>query len=117
MNHARITEQALRYRNHMVADSYTAGRFDPRDVAEIAVECADPAIDTAIRQIATAWLDGGLQPERLVHEWEGEDVDIIFRENVALLDAIDDIMKAVHRAQFSRPRRRERSQNPRRLRF
>ena len=98
MNHARITEQALRYRNHMVADSYTAGRFDPRDVAELAVECADPAIDTAIRQIATAWVDGGLQPERLVHEWQGEDIDTIFKENAALLDAIDDIMKAVHRA-------------------
>lgn len=116
MNHARITEQALRYRNHMVADSFTAGRFDPRDVAEFAVEIADPAIDTAIRQIATAWVDSGLQLDRLTEVWEGTDVDSVFQENVALLDAIDDIMKAVHRAQFSRPRQRLRS-TQRRVRF
>ncbi len=106
MNHARITEQALRYRNAMVADSYTAGRFDPAEVACIAVECADPTIDTAIRQIATAWLDAGLAPDRLTELWDGPDVDAVFRGNADLLDAMDNIIRAVHRAQFSRPRRR-----------
>ena len=106
MNHARITEQALRYRNAMVADSYTAGRFDPAEVAIIAVECADPAIDTAIRQIATAWLDAGLELDRLTEVWVGADIDKVFHGNVDLLDAMDNIIRAVHRAQFSRPRRR-----------
>lgn len=106
MNHARITEQALRYRNAMVADSYTAGRFDPAEVAIIAVECADPAIATAIRQIATAWLDAGLELDRLTEVWVGADIDKVFHGNVDLLDAMDNIIRAVHRAQFSRPRRR-----------
>ena len=106
MNHARITEQALRYRNAMVADSYTAGRFDPAEVAVIAVERADPAIDTAIRRIATAWVEADLELERLTEIWVGADIDAVFHGNVDLLDAMDDIIRAVHRAQFSRPRRR-----------
>ena len=106
VNHALITEQALAYRNRMVADSFTAGRFDPKDVAALAVECADPVIDTAIRRIATAWVDSGLPPEQLGTTWEGPAVDNIFHNDVTLLDAMDDIIKAVHRAQFSRPRQR-----------
>lgn len=106
MNHARITEQALRYRNAMVADSFTAGRFDPAEAACIAVECADPAIDTAIRQIATAWMGAGLAVDRLPEVWAGSDVDALFHGNASLLDAMDNIIRAVHRAQFSRPRRR-----------
>ncbi len=106
MNHALITEQALAYRNRMVADSYTAGRFDPRDVATIAVECADPVVDTAIRRIATAWVNSGLPAQELTSTWEGQAVDEIFHNDVSLLDAMDDIIRAVHRAQFTRPRRR-----------
>ncbi len=37
MNHARIAQQALHYRNAMVADSFTAGRFDPAAVATVAL--------------------------------------------------------------------------------
>lgn len=106
MNHASITEQALRYRNAMVADSFTAGRFDPVEASCIAMDCQDPAIDTAIRQIATAWLSAGLAPDRLTEVWVGADIDAVFHGNAALLDAMDNIIRAVHRAQFSRPRRR-----------
>ena len=106
MNHALITEQALAYRNRMVADSFTAGRFDPKEVAELAVECADPVVGTALRRIATAWVKRGLAPEKLTSPWQGSAVDEIFREDVSLLDALDDIIRAVHRAQFSRPRQR-----------
>ncbi len=116
MNHARITEQALRYRNRMVADSYTAGRFEPADVASLAVECGDPLVDTAIRRIATAWIAGGLPAEQLTEVWEGDTVDAIFANDPVLLDSMDDIIQAVHRTQFSRPRRRV-SSNRRPVRF
>ena len=116
MNHALITEQALRYRNRMVADSFTAGRFEPADVAGFVVECGDPTIDTAIRRIATAWLAGGLPAEKLTQTWEGQPVDAIFANDPVLLDSMDDIIRAVHRAQFSRPRRRVAS-NRRPVRF
>jgi hypothetical protein len=105
MNHARIAEQALHYRNAMVSDSFTAGRFDPASVAGIAVECGDPVIDSAIRRIGTAWVRGGLAPEALTETWSGPLVDQIFSADPTLLDAIDDIIRAVHRVQFSRPRR------------
>ncbi len=104
MNHARIAQQALLYRNAMVTDSFTAGRFDPAAIATVAVECGDPIIDSAIRRIGTAWIRGGLQPEQLVEPWSGPLVDRIFSEDPTLLDAIDDIISTVHRVQFSRPR-------------
>lgn len=104
MNHARIAQQALHYRNAMVVDSYTAGRFDPAAVADLAVECGDPIIDSAIRRIGTAWIRGGLEPEKLAETWSGPLVDRIFSEDPTLLDAIDDIIRTVHRVQFSRPR-------------
>lgn len=106
MNHARIAEQALRYRNEMVADSFTAGRFDPAEVAHIAVECGNPAIDTALRKIATAWRRAGLPLDELTNVWSGPEVDALFESNVDLLDSIDNIIRAVHREQFSRPRHR-----------
>lgn len=104
MNHSRIAEQALHYRNEMVADSYTAGRFNPAAVASIAVECGDPVVDSAIRRIGTAWTRGGLDPELLIEPWAGPDVDRIFADDPSLLDAIDDIIRTVHRVRFSRPR-------------
>lgn len=112
MNHARIAQQALHYRNAMVVDSYTAGRFDPAALATIAVECGDPTIDSAIRRIGTAWIRGGLEPEKLVETWSGPLVDRIFAEDPTLLDAIDDIIRTVHRVQFSRPRRGTVSKRP-----
>jgi hypothetical protein len=67
-------------------------------------ECGDPTIDAAIRRIGTAWIRGGLDPEALVDTWSGPLVDRIFAEDPTLLDAIDDIIRTVHRVQFSRPR-------------
>lgn len=105
MNHALIAQNALAYRNDMVVDSFTAGRFNPASVAALAVECGDPTIDSAIRRIGTAWTRGGLAPERLGRTWRGSDVDRLFAEDPTLLDAIDDIIRTVHRVRFSRPRR------------
>lgn len=105
MNHALIAEHALHYRNSMVVDSYTAGRFNPASVAALAVECGDPTIDTAIRRIGTAWVQGGLDADRLDKPWSGSDVDRLFANDPSLLDAVDDIIRTVHRVRFSRPRR------------
>lgn len=105
MNHAQIANQALLYRNAMVTDSFTAGRFNPAAVAKIAVECGDPVIDSAIRRIGTAWVRGGLDIDGLTETWSGPQVDRLFAEDPSLLDAIDEIIKATHRVQFSRPRR------------
>lgn len=88
----------------MVTDSFTTGRFDPEAIATVAVECGDPTIDSAIRRIGTAWIRGGLEPEQLTETWSGPLVDHIFAEDPTLLDAIDDIIRTVHRVQFSRPR-------------
>ena len=106
MNHARIAEQALRHRNGMVSDSFNAGRFDPAEMAHIAVECGSPVVDTALREIGTAWRRASLPLDALTEPWSGTEVDEMFRTNAALLDSIDNIIRAVHREQFSRPRRR-----------
>ncbi len=104
MNHTDIAMQALRYRMATVSDSFSGSRFDPRLVAEVAVECGDPVIDSAIRRLGTAWVRAGLDPEAIVEPWSGPRVDQIFVDDVTLVDALDDIIKTVHRVQFSRPR-------------
>ena len=104
VNHTRIAQRALQYRNEMVADSYTAGRFNPAAVAQVAVECGDPVIDSAIRRIGTAWTRGGLDPQTMTEPWAGDAVDQLFQSDPTLLDAIDDIIRTVHRVRFSRPR-------------
>jgi hypothetical protein len=104
VNHTDIAMQALRYRMATVSDSFTGSRFDARTVAEVAVECGDPVVDSAIRRIGTAWVRSGLDPEAIVEPWSGPRVDQIFRDDVTLVDALDDIIKTVHRVQFSRPR-------------
>ena len=106
MNAIQIAEQALCYRNNMVADSFTAGRFDPASIASIAVDCADPLVNGAIRRLSTAWVRGGLDPAMITNPWNDERVDQIFADDPSLLDAIDDIIRVAHRVQFSRPRPR-----------
>ncbi|MGI9607149.1 MAG: hypothetical protein ACR2P0_13515 [Acidimicrobiales bacterium] len=105
MNHTSIAIQALNYRTARVSDSFTSGRFDARQIATVAVECGDPVIDRAIRRIGTAWMGGGLPPDEIVEPWSGPLIDRIFDEDPTLLDAVDDIIRAVHKVQFSRPRR------------
>ncbi len=105
MNHIRIATQALRYRMATISDSYSASRFDPEAIATLAVECGDPTIDAAIRRLGVAWLGAGIDPPLIVEPWAGPRVDAMFAGDPALLDALDDIIKTVHRLQFSRPRR------------
>jgi len=104
MNHTSIAMQALCYRMAMISDSFTSSRCDPAQIAKVAVECGDPTIDYAIRRIGTAWVGGGLPREAIAEPWSGPLIDRIFAEDPTLLDAIDDIIRTVHRHQFSRPR-------------
>lgn len=113
MNHARIATQALRYRMASIADSITASRIDPADIARVAIECGDATIDSAIRRIGTAWIRGGLPPEQITETWYGPRIDQIFADDPSLLDAIDDIIRTVHRVQFSRPHRKVGTSRPR----
>ena len=105
MNHVRIAEQALAYRTATVADSFSRGGFNPVALAGLAVECADPTVDTAIRRLGTAWIRQGLPPEAITEPWAGADVDAMFSKDPSLLDSIDDIIRSAHRVRFSRPRR------------
>ena len=113
MNHIRIATQALRYRQATISDSYSQSRFDPEAIATVAVECGDPIIDAAIRQLGTAWIRAGIDPDQITAPWYGPRVDALFANDPTLLDALDDIIKTVHRVQFSRPRRGTRPSQPR----
>jgi len=105
VNHIRIATQALRYRMATIDDSYTASRFDPEHIATLAVECGDPTIDSAIRRLGTAWIGAGIDPALIVEPWYGPRVEALFEDDPTLLDALDEIIKTVHRKKFSRPRR------------
>ncbi len=113
MNHIRIATQALRYRLATISDSYSRSRFDPEAIATVAVECGDPVIDAAIRRLGTAWTRAGIDPDLITEPWSGPRVDALFAEDPTLLDALDDVIKTVHRVQFSRPRRGTRPSRPR----
>ena len=97
----------------MISDSFTAARVDPAQIATQALECGDPTIDSAIRRIGTAWVRGGLPVDAITEPWSGPRIDQIFADDPTLLDAIDDIIRTVHRRQFSRPRGGTASVTPR----
>ena len=97
---SRIAGQALKVIRSVVS---IIGR-EPAPIAVVHL-VDDSTIDTAIRRIGTAWIRGGLDPQRLDKPWSGADVDQLFADDPSLLDAIDDIIRTVHRVRFSRPRR------------
>lgn len=97
----------------MVADSYTAGRFDAAGTAKLAVECGDPSIDSAIRIIGTLWIRSGLDADDLVEPWAPGAIDELVATEPSFLDAIDEIIRGAHRARFSRPRRGTLPERPR----
>lgn len=106
LNPTHIAFHALQYRLATVSDSFTSSRFNAEQVATTAVDSADPQIDAAIRRITEIWRRAGLDPDEITEPWYGPRIDQVFEDDPAMLDAIDDIIRAVHRVQFSRPRRR-----------
>jgi len=96
-----------------ISDSYTAAQTDLGDIARVSVECGDPAVDSAIRLLCTAWIRHGLDEDSLSEEWACNEVDQLFESDSSLIDAIDGLIRATHRARFSRPRAGKISETPR----
>lgn len=94
MNHTRIAAQAIRYRLELVRNPMLDP--DPAQLLQMAgatVAAAEPSVDSAIRRIATAWIDAGIEPELLCQRWNTPAVDHLFRANPLLIDALDDIVR------------------------
>jgi len=99
MNHTRIAAQAIRYRLDLVRNSMLDP--DPDEIELMAgatVAAAEPSVDSAIRRIATAWLEAGIEPELLCQRWRRPAVDRLFHANPCLIDALDDIMRVATRS-------------------
>jgi len=62
------------------------------------VAAAEPSVDGAIRRIATAWIDAGIDPDLLGQPWHRPEVNMLFRANPCLIDALDDIVRVATRS-------------------
>jgi len=99
VNHTRIAAQAIRYRLDLVRSPM----LDPNptqleQMAGATVAAAEPSVDSAIRRIATAWIDAGIEPELLCQRWGGPSIDQLFHSNPCLIDALDDIVRVATRS-------------------
>ena len=94
MNHTRIAAEALSYRLRMVRRPLVQGdEWDLECMAGRTVAAGDPVVDGAIRRLATAWIDAGLEPTHLCVSWQHPTVDALFSDNPHLVDALDDILR------------------------
>jgi len=99
VNHTQIAAAALRYRCRLVQGALielTGAEIEAMAVATVVA--ADPAVDSAIRQIATAWLKSGLSLDGLCKPWACAATDELFGSNPELIDALDEILKVATRA-------------------
>ena len=97
MNHAKIAAEALRFRmrtlQHPLVDP---DRFDIEAAATLAVTCGDPMIDSAMRQLGTAWQRAGLDPRDIVEPWHDADATRLLDTcGSSVIDALDDIVRGV----------------------
>lgn len=72
--------------------------LDLHAMAGATVAAAEPAVDGAIRRIATAWVRAGLSAEGLCRRWECPEARALFDANPDLIDALDDIMRVATRS-------------------
>ena len=94
MNHTRIAAEALRYRLNLVRGPLVGdGDWDLEEMAGASLAAADPRVDSAIRRLATAWIQAGLDPTGLCVPWRGPAVDGLFTDRPDLVDALDDIVR------------------------
>ena len=94
MNHTRIAAEALRYRFKLVrVPIVDDSDIDLELIAGATVAAADPAVDSALRRIATAWVRAGIDPERLCQSWDCPETEALFAERPDLVDALDDIVR------------------------
>lgn len=99
MNHTRIAAQAIRYRLDLVRNPMlNPDAAEIEQMAGATVESAEPSVDSAIRRIATAWIDAGIEPELLCQPWNRPSVDHLFHVHPCLIDALDDIVRVATRS-------------------
>lgn len=99
MNHSRIAAEALRYRLNLVRVPLVAhGDHELEAMANRCVTAADPAVDSAIRRIATAWTRAGLDAAALGRRWDDPRIDRLFHDRPELVDALDDLVRTASRA-------------------
>lgn len=100
MNHTRIAAEALRYRLRMVRRPMVDdSAWDLDRMAGDTVAAGDPVVDGAIRRIATAWIQAGLEPTHLCVSWAHPTVDALFADRPDLVDALDDIVRHATRGE------------------
>jgi len=98
MNHVLIAAQALRYRLATVRGPVVDDRtWDLDAMAAASVTAAEPEVDGAIRRIATAWVDAGLDAADLADPWTDPRIDRLFSERPDLVDALDDMVRTATR--------------------
>ena len=92
MNHARVAAEAIRFRlstiRRPLVDSET---LDVDAMAVASITAGSPDVEAALRLIATAWREAGLDMEALGQPWEGRAAELL-RSRVDLIDAIDVIV-------------------------
>ncbi len=99
MNHTRIAAEAIRYRLDLVRNPLIHLAPDELErMAGATLDAAEPAVDSAIRRIATAWIDAGIEPELLCRGWDCPAVRRLFDANPHLVDALDDIIRVATRS-------------------
>ena len=99
MNHTRIAAEAIRYRLDLVRGPLvTSADWDLDAMAGATVAAADPAVDGAIRRIATAWIRAGLPADGLCRPWACPEARALFGSNPDLVDALDDIVRVATRS-------------------
>ena len=98
MIHAEITAEALRYRLATVRGLVVDHRaWDLDALAASIVTSAELEVDSAIRRIATAWVQSGFDPDDLTRPWTDPRIEQLFSEQPDLVDALDDIVRVATR--------------------
>ena len=96
MNHASIAAEAIRFRISTIRRPLVSSEtVDVDALAAAAVTAGTPEVDSALRVVATAWLQAGFDPDALVRPWTGEQAEFI-KSRPELIDAIDAIVQGAH---------------------
>ncbi len=94
MNHATVAAQAIRFRLSIVRRPlFDAETLDINAMAAAAVTAAQPEVDAALRQIATAWLEAGLPWHALARPWTATAARAL-RGRSDFIDALDVVVAA-----------------------
>lgn len=94
MNHAQIATEAIRFRISTIRRPLMdAETLDVEAMGTAAVSAGRPEVDAALRKVATAWRQAGLDSDSLARPW-GPEVAEEFRNRSDIIDAIDVIAAA-----------------------